>query len=336
MPAVRLPRRDVTARRSVPPSAIGPTILDVMADPALLGRWFSADAWAPWRAFLAALFGLPMSEHQAALVRRCTGRQQLSQVPAREAWVVVGRRGGKSRIAAAVAVFLACFRDYRAAQAPGERGVVMVIAADRRQARVVFRYITGLLEAVPMLARLVEGRTAESIDLTTGVSIEVHTASFRSVRGYTVVAAVLDEIAFWRSEDSANPDREIIAGLRPGMATVPGALLLGISSPYARRGALWEAYRQHHGRDGDPVLVWQADTRTMNPTVDEAVIGAAYAQDEIAAAAEWAPSSGGTSRTSSPARRWRRSSCRVAASCRRPWPTATSPSSTRPGARSTA
>ena len=50
------------------------------------------------------------------------------------------------------------------------------------------------------------------------------------------------------------------------MATVPGALLLGISSPYARRGALWDAYKTHYGQADDPVLVWQADTRSMNPT----------------------------------------------------------------------
>ena len=40
----------------------------------------------------------------------------------------------------------------------------------------------------------------------------------------------------------ANPDVEIVAALRPAMATVPGAVLLGISSPYARRGILWQQY----------------------------------------------------------------------------------------------
>ena len=149
---------------------------------------------------------------------------------------MVGRRGGKSLIAALVAVFLACFRDYRKILAPGERGTVMVIAADRRQARGVFRYIAGFLDAVPMLARMVESRTKEVIDLTNRVTIEVHTANFRAIRGYTVIAAICDEIAFWRSEESANPDTEILNGLRPGMATVPEALLLCISSPYARRG----------------------------------------------------------------------------------------------------
>ena len=155
------------------------------------------------------------------------------------------------------------------------------------QARVVFRYIVGFLSAVPMLARMVENQTKEAIDLTNRVTIEVHTASFRAIRGYTVIAAICDEIAFWRSEDSANPDTEILNGLRPGMATVPGALLLCISSPYAKRGALWDAHRRHYGKDRDPVLVWQADTRSMNPMVEEKVISEAYKQDEVAAAAEY-------------------------------------------------
>jgi hypothetical protein len=71
------------------------------------------------------------------------------------------------------------------------------------------------------------------------------------------------------------------------MATIPGALLIALSSPYARRGALWEAYRRHYGQDGDPVLVWQADTASMNPRVDAQVIADAYEQDEAAARAEY-------------------------------------------------
>jgi len=71
------------------------------------------------------------------------------------------------------------------------------------------------------------------------------------------------------------------------MATVPDALLLAISSPYARRGVLWDAYRLHYGREVDGILVWQAPTRVMNPSVDERVVTEVYAQDESAAAAEF-------------------------------------------------
>jgi hypothetical protein len=137
-----------------------------------------------------------------------------------------------------------------------------------------------------MLHAMVVNQTAESVELSNRVVIEVHTASFRAVRGYTVVAAICDEVAFWRSEDSANPDVEIINAIRPAMATVPRALLLCISSPYARRGALWDAYREHFGRDGD-VLVWQADSRRMNPALPESVVAEAYERDPTAAAAEY-------------------------------------------------
>src|SRR2546429_897870 len=132
------------------------TIHDALDDDNLLGAAFSSsETWAAWRVFLAACFGLRMTDAGAALYRRHTGRQTPPTDPAREAWLVVGRRGGKSRVAALVAVILACFRSYRDVLAPGECGTPPIIAADRRQARTVFRYVTGLLDGCPMLARMV-------------------------------------------------------------------------------------------------------------------------------------------------------------------------------------
>jgi hypothetical protein len=164
-------------------------------------------------------------------------------------------------------VFLACFRDWRPYLGPGEVGTIMVIARDRRQARVIKRFVHGLLNTVPMLRRVVEAEGAEGITLRNNVVIEIHTASFRAVRGYTIIAALCDEIAFWpTTNDAADPDYEVINALRPGMATIPGAMLLCASSPYARRGALWDVHRSHFGKDGDPILVWQAPTRDMNAT----------------------------------------------------------------------
>jgi hypothetical protein len=163
----------------------------------------------------------------------------------------------------------------------------MVIAADRRQARVIFRYVRGLITGVPMLASMIEREGAEVLELNNSISIEVGTASFRSVRGYALAAALVDEIAFLRSdEDSASPDEEVLTALRPGLATT-GGLLLCASSPYARKGALWDAWRRHYGQNGDPVLFWQAPTRIMNPTVPERLIDEALEKDLAAASAEW-------------------------------------------------
>jgi hypothetical protein len=97
---------------------------------------------------------------------------------------------------ATIAVFLGCFKDWTPFLGPGEVGTIMVVCADRRQTRVIMRYYLGLLKAVPMLKRQIEGVTQESITLKNRVVIEIHTASFRTTR-YTIVAALLDELAFW-------------------------------------------------------------------------------------------------------------------------------------------
>ncbi len=264
------------------------TIVEALGDPHLFAAWFRPlPSWASWVVVLKALFGLAMTPAEVEVFRRFTQRDTPPSTAAREAYLVCGRRAGKSAVAALIAVFLACFKDYRHVLRPGERGVVMVLAADREQARVVFSYIEALLDQVPLLRTLIAHRTKEEITLRNRITLRVHTASFRSVRGYTVVAAILDEVAFWRSEDSANPDVEIVNALRPAMATVPEPLLLAISSPYARRGIVWESYRQHYGRDGDPVLIWQAPTAAMNPTIPQSFIRAELEKDEASARAEY-------------------------------------------------
>ena len=263
------------------------TPLSVMDDPNLFGRWFQGDTWTAWRAFLAALFGLLLEPEAQATYQCHTRRSDAPGQQFREAFVIAGRRSGKSLIAAMVAVFLAVFRSYDAVLAPGEKGVVMILASDRRQARVLLGYVNGFFDLIPMLQQMVVARLKESVELTNRIRIEIHTSSFRAVRGYTIVAAICDEIAFWLSDDSANPDSEVLAALRPAMATVPGALLLAISSPYSRRGALWETYQKHFGKKGSPVLVWQAASREMNPSLTQSVIDEAIARDPIAAASEY-------------------------------------------------
>ncbi len=156
-----------------------------------------------------------------ALYRSCTNRQDPPTTQAREAWCTAGRRAGKSRLASVIAIYLAAFRDYADVLSVGEVGTLPVVAADRRQARTCMQYISGLLDETPMLAALVVDRSADSVELSTGVRIEIHTASWRALRGYTVVGCVLDEVCFWRSEDSSNPDHEIVNAVRPAMVTVP-------------------------------------------------------------------------------------------------------------------
>jgi hypothetical protein len=78
----------------------------------------------------------------------------------------------------------------------------------------------------------------------------------------------------------------VLNAVRPGMATIPNALLLCASSPYARKGVLYDAYRKHFGKDGD-ILVWQAPTRTMNPSIPQSLIQHELDRDRAYAEAEY-------------------------------------------------
>jgi hypothetical protein len=287
-PRIRIePQPVLRARRAVStkPSL---TILDAVQDEHLFKPFFkNPQSWATWFAILAAIFALPMDAEQVRLYSLASGRTGIPTSVAKEVWLVIGRRGGKSRILALIAVWLACFHDHSEHLSPGELGVVQIIAADRRQAKVILRYIKAFLTKVPMLSPLVESEREESVTLTNGIIIEVTTGSFRSVRGRTVVAALCDEIAFWLSDESANPDTEVLAAIRPSMATIPNSMLLCASSPYARRGALYAAHAAHYGKNGDSVLVFQAASKLVNPLIDQSIIDDAYNADPVSASAEY-------------------------------------------------
>lgn len=270
-------------------------LITACRDPNLFEPWFrkSPETWSSWFTFLKALFALPLEPAEQELFTRCTGRVAPPAEPMSEAWLVCGRRSGKSFVLSLIAVYLATFRDWTPHLAPGEHATVMIVASDRKQARVIVRYVRAFLEECtllkPLIQRMAGANENWSIELDGRVVIEVHSCSFRTVRGYTVCAALLDEIAFWRSDEGvANPDREVIAAIRPAMATLQqhGAMMLCASSPYSRRGELWSAWRRYYGKDG-PVLIWQSQTTVMNPTVPQDLIDRELERDASVAGSEW-------------------------------------------------
>jgi hypothetical protein len=264
------------------------TLLEALRDPNLFARHFRAKSWAPWRTYLRALTGEAPVGDDFELFQACTGRTSWPGGPFLESSLIVGRRGGKSRTLALIAVFLACFRDYTPYLAPGEVATIGVLAANRSQARVIFRFVLGLIKETPLLAPMVVRHDTETIQLINRVQIEIATASFRTARGYSFAAVLCDEIAFWYSDEaSANPDREILRALRPGLANIPGAMLLIASSPYAKKGELYSVYRRHYGRDDARTLVWKAATEVMNASIDRRIIAEAYEDDPESARAEY-------------------------------------------------
>jgi hypothetical protein len=267
------------------------TMRRALSDGHLLGAALGGDSWLAWRVLLIAAMGEALTDEERAIFTKLTGREREPGERVDELWCVIGRRGGKSRAVAALLVYLATMVDYRSQLVLGERGVVLCLARTQEQSQVVLEYVAGVIEAAPILAKMVIRRAADSLTLFNRgatIVIAVRAASFRSVRGLTCVAAVADEIAFWQGEDgSANPDVEILRAVRPTLLTTHGPLI-AISSPYARRGELRATFKRDYGPQGDPrILVAHAGSREMNPTLRQADIDREMARDPAAGLAEY-------------------------------------------------
>jgi hypothetical protein len=150
----------------------------------------------------------------------------------------------------------------------------------------VFAYVLGLLRASPALAREIASVKRNEIELRNGIVIAVHSNSFRTVRGRTLVAAVLDEVSFWRDDTTANPDVETYRAVLPSLATTNG-MLVGISTPYRRLGLLHQKHRDHFAQDGDEALVVQGSSQQFNITLSDETIAQQRHANPLAASSEW-------------------------------------------------
>ena len=246
------------------------------------------ETWDAWRTILKAADGVPLTESEAEFFASVSGgRSPPLGAPVKELWCVIGRRSGKSRIAAVIACFEAVFRERTLA--PGETGVIICLSPTQPQARLVLEYCRGFLRASPTMAREIKSETVSEIRLRNNITIAVNAASFRNLRGRTILACVYDECAYWRSDDevaSANPDIEIHRAVAPALAA-SGGKLIAISSPYRRTGLLHQKFKAFHGVANDRVLVIQGESRKFNPLLDQATIDAAFEEDPEAASSEW-------------------------------------------------
>ena len=264
-------------------------ILEFQNSPELMGNSFQGESRAAFRSVLAGAFAIPMENDALALFKRLAGGREPPTRRVSELWIIAGRRSEKTRQAACIALFLATVcaeQDALSSKlAPGELGVVSIVAVDRKQAAIAKSYADALTEGSKVLNAMVSKRDSEGIVFNNRTAIEIQTNSYRAIRGRTLLAVIFDECAFFRSDESANPDLELYRAALPGLATT-GGMMIGISSPYAKKGILYQKYKKHFGKDGD-ILVVRGASRIFNPLLPEKLVEEALHDDPAAARSEW-------------------------------------------------
>jgi hypothetical protein len=263
-----------------------------LADPNYLGHDFGAESWANWKVLLKGAFGELMTEEEHAQFRELADRDPPTR-RVRRLWLAIGRRGGKDRIAAAVAAYLAAFGNFAEHLARGETATIACLAVDRDQARIVFNYIRSFFTDIPLLRTLLVSARDDTVVLNNGIQIVVATNTFRGIRGKTIAAAIFDELAFWRDENYSNPDKEVYDALLPSMLTLQaaGTMLIAISTTHRASGLLYDKVTEFLGKDDPDNLAVLAPSTTFNPLLlsddAQAEINRALAEDYERAAAEY-------------------------------------------------
>jgi hypothetical protein len=225
-----------------------PTVIEAMDGP--FRRAFgNLESWARWAVVLKALYGLPLEESEVAVFRELTGRLSPREGGYDEAWLICGRRAGKSRIAALLAAYEATFGT--AKDAPN----IFIVAETRAQAKIILSFCADFLRALGRHA--IAGQNRDEIVTSSGVTISIQTASERSIRGWSVRLAILDEAWFF-----STPVEPIVTAIRPSLV----GKLIGLSSRGPDVGYLAEIRARYWSNEVAPVLVVQAPTLAMNPT----------------------------------------------------------------------
>ncbi len=269
-----------------------PTIIEAIYDENLFLPFLGENltSWRNWFVPLRGIYGLPIARKRRDLIEEATKRD-LAQFPSAgfdSALLLTGRRSGKSRIAAIIGAYESTIAGHESKLSPGEKGIVAIVSPTRYQSRIVKEYLRAIFEGSPILQNSIARETAEGFDLTNGNRIEILAGDWRTIRGYTLLACIVDEAAFFGvdEESKVKSDSELIRAIKPALATVRGKLI-AISSPYARRGWCYETWKKNFGNDKGKVLVWKCSSRLMNPTLSQEIVDEAMAEDLQAAKSEY-------------------------------------------------
>src|SRR6516225_9134380 len=259
-----------------------------LSDPKVLGRALPGPSWFGWRVLLIAAAGEKLSAKERIEFKRLTGREREPGHPCRELICIFGRRAGKTLAISTFDCWISACCDHRDVLARGETGVALLISRDQRAAKIALDYIDGILRDSPVLSSLIANRTADTIELSNRINIEVRPCNRVSVRGPTYVSVIADEVAHWfTSADFANPDVEILGSAKPGLMTTRGPLLM-VSSAYAKFGVLFQSFQRYYGASGPAdILVAYGTSRDLNPSLSQADIDRELEADPVRNRAEY-------------------------------------------------
>jgi hypothetical protein len=212
---------------------------------------------------------------------------------------VCGGRGGKSYVLVALRLLWGALTRELSSLAPGQRAVAPVVAPNDGLRQEVINYIYGACWSHPELrARLWCGKGVKpgpdapaSFLLRRGrwggvtFAGAVATAGGYGGRGRSLTDAALDEAAFFKDSSAKVNDADIYAAMSPRV--MPGGQTIVASTPWAKRGLLWDMHARNFGHPVDAMCI-HAPTLVLNGSpMTQVIVAREQARDPDNAAREF-------------------------------------------------
>ncbi len=178
-------------------------------------------------------------------------------------WIIIaGMLAGQSSTLCRISVAVALWGEWSVP--PGDRANIPFVSVDRSEASARLRTIGSNLRAL----RVNFDERGEELELhDRPLVFRVVSATIKGVVGFTSVLVIADEQARWESrDDRANPAPEVMANLRPTMASIPTAFEIDCSSPWGTDD--FHAVQFDRGDDANQLTSF-APTWVANPTISE-------------------------------------------------------------------
>ena len=250
---------------------------------------------------------------------RCNIREQ-DGIERRELLLVLGRRAGKSTISAIIAAYeiykLLCRGHPQAHYGipSGSEIRVLCVANDKEQASIVYGDMSGYVEQVDYFKSSIAGHTQTFLRFQTENDKKKFgdggkatlTATFKSsiakgLRGRGIMCAILDELAFFVDDGKSSAER-VYKAIFPSISQFSPkdpknrrrtlgpseGRIISISSPDAREGFFYRLYQLSltKGKESSNMLMIQAPTWEVNPTLDHSYYETEYHKDPKSFATE--------------------------------------------------
>lgn len=221
-------------------------------------------------------------EEREACCKLFGDAERIPEAARRIILAVCGRRGGKSYLFEGLWLLHSMYTVPLWSVAPGQLPIAMVISLNDGLRQEVTNYAFGAARAderlastlvlpaalrdAPIVSEFMVRRpgTRELVGFRGGVA----TKGGYGGRGKSLVAAALDEAAFFRDENNVVSDEDIFAACIPGL--LPDAKLCVASTPWAQAGLVWRLFAENHGQPKTAVVA-HAATQVLRPELADEV-----------------------------------------------------------------